>query len=144
MRYIVVKYAAAAGVSALISAAAVVTSTAAQAEGLPDLELSVGCSSRAPMGQPLPAQVMVRNLGSATAHDVRVEWSIDGGPIGSHDYPRPIEPKQVNLFPLSDEDGKPITRHVRVWARVTSSDQDTNPADNEVTKDIECSETGHG
>ena len=143
MRYIAVKHVAAAGMLAVVSAA-VVTSTAAQAEGLPDLELSVGCSSRAPMGQPLPAQGMVRNLGSAPAHDVHVEWSIDEGPIGSHDNPRPVEPEQVNLFALTNEDGKPITRHVYVWARVTSSDQDANPEDNEVTKDIECSGTGQG
>ncbi|MEU4344431.1 hypothetical protein AB0H00_24745 [Nocardia sp. NPDC023852] len=135
------KYAAAAGVLALGSVAAVVTSAAAQAEGMPDLEVSVICSSRAPMGQPLPAQGMVRNLSSATAHDVHVEWSIDGGPIGSHDYSRPVEPKQVNLFGFGNE---PITRHVRVWARVTSSDQDADPANNEVTTEIECSEIGQG
>ncbi len=139
------KYVAAAGVLALGSVAALVTSvTTAQAEGMPDLEVSVICSPRAPMGQPRPAKGMVRNLGSATAHDVRVEWSIDGGPIGSRVYSRPVEPKAVMLVDFGNEDGKPITRHVSVWARVTSSDQDANPDDNEVTKEIECSEIGQG
>ncbi|MFR9774334.1 hypothetical protein [Nocardia sp. SC052] len=136
------KYVAAAGVLALGSVAALVTSaTTALAQGLPDLEVSMICSPRAPMGQPRPAQGMVRNLGSAPAQDVHVEWSIDGGAIGSHDYSRPVEPKQVNFFGFGNE---LITRHVHVWARVTSSDQDANPDDNEVTKEIECSEIGQG
>ncbi|MEU0507028.1 hypothetical protein [Nocardia sp. NPDC005998] len=142
MKYIAVKYVGAAGVLALGSVAALVTSAAtAQAGGLPDLEVSVICSPRAPMGQPRPAQGMVRNLGSDPARDVHIEWSIDGGPIGSYDYSRAVDPKQVNFFGFGDE---PITRHVRVWARVTSSDQDANPDNNEVTKEIECSEIGQG
>ncbi|WP_225727119.1 MULTISPECIES: DUF11 domain-containing protein [unclassified Nocardia] len=115
-----------AGLSAALAFAA-----PAHAAGQPDLEVYTACGGALP-GMPPPLSVIVRNIGSATAENVTVDYWSPFGPTGSR-FAAAIEPGDIVNYPV----GQARTLEL-LAASVRSGTPDADPANNVVVQPMFC------
>lgn len=121
----------AAGV-AMAATTAVGFGVAAQAEPAgADVEVYTYCGGALP-GFPPPLQVIVRNIGTATAENVAVNYWTPFGPSGSIIKPT-LAPGEIANYTV----GTARTLEL-ITATVTSTTPDTNPGNNFVVQPMLC------